>query len=51
MEMEDAVLEENGNVGAEVDPLNKFLPPAPKSKCSEELQVSCYLRHLLIIVL
>lgn len=23
-----------------VDPLDKFLPPPPKAKCSEELQVS-----------
>lgn len=24
----------------DIDPLDKFLPPPPKEKCSEELQVS-----------
>jgi len=26
--------------GDQDDPLDKFLPPPPKAKCSEELQVS-----------
>lgn len=26
----------------EADPLDKFLPPPPNAKCSEELQVSCF---------
>ncbi|GMY37513.1 SAP30-binding protein [Fagus crenata] len=33
-QVEEAVMEE----GKEVDPLDKFLPPPPKAKCSEELQ-------------
>lgn len=28
----------------DVDPLDKFLPPPPKAKCSEELQVSSLLK-------
>lgn len=35
-EAEEAVVEEK----TDVDPLVKFLPPPPKVKCSEELQVS-----------
>lgn len=33
---EEAVMEHE----KEVDPMDKFLPPPPKAKCSEELQVS-----------
>lgn len=37
-QVEEAVMEE----GKEVDPLDKFLPPPPKAKCSEELQVRSF---------
>lgn len=37
----DAELEEaDQDEHKSVDPLDKFLPPPPKAKCSEELQVS-----------
>lgn len=39
----DAVAEDQKNV----DPLDKFLPPPLKAKCSEELQVSSQLEGLL----
>ena len=32
----------------DIDPLNKFLPPPPKAKCSEELQVSSSNRFYII---
>lgn len=39
--LDDAELGEADQVEQKsVDPLDKFLPPAPKAKCSEELQVS-----------
>lgn len=43
---ESIVVEETVKVSLEepkdVDPLVKFLPPPPKVKCSDELQVSAY---------
>ncbi|KAH7568764.1 hypothetical protein JRO89_XS06G0046400 [Xanthoceras sorbifolium] len=38
METEAAALQETVEVTEEADPLDKFLPPPPKLKCSEELQ-------------
>jgi len=35
-QFEEAVMEQE----KEIDPLDAFLPPPPKDKCSEELQVS-----------
>lgn len=44
MESETVLVEESIEVKEEeVDPLDKFLPPPPKVKCSEELQVSSFL--------
>lgn len=34
----------------DVDPLDKFLPPPPKVKCSEELQVSSFFQQLYYFV-
>lgn len=42
VEVEEAVSLDN------VDPLDKFLPPPPKVKCSEELQVSVFCMLLVI---
>lgn len=43
MESETVIVEESIEVKEEeVDPLDKFLPPPPKVKCSEELQVSSF---------
>lgn len=42
MEMEASVIQETVEVTEEADPLDKFLPPPPKLKCSEDLQVSCF---------
>lgn len=33
----------SGENGIDVDPLQKFLPPSPEEKCSDELQVITYL--------
>lgn len=38
IDAEQAVAEEQ----KDVDPLDKFLPPPVKAKCSEELQVSSF---------
>lgn len=38
---EDAVLDSGAEL-KDVDPLDKFLPPPPKAKCSDELQVSIF---------
>ena len=37
-QVEEAVMEQE----KEIDPLDTFLPPPPKAKCSEELQVSFF---------
>lgn len=43
-ESEAEDVKEDGNISLElpkeVDPIDKFLPPPPKEKCSDELQVS-----------
>jgi hypothetical protein len=46
-QVEEAVMERE----KEIDPLDVCLPPPPKEKCSEELQVSSFLSFFLLFLI